>query len=60
MSAYGDSKAGLITDYEYNSICRREAMEDDERDYREPCEWDLFDDDELMGEVFKEDDIEEF
>ena len=28
MSAYSDWKYGLITDAEYNSICRREEAED--------------------------------
>ena len=28
MSAYSEWKAGLITDAEYNTICRREEYED--------------------------------
>lgn len=59
MSAWSDYKAGLLTESEYDYICRREAAEDEYEEYREPCEWDLFDDDELM-EVFEEDDIDEF
>ena len=59
MSAYSEWKAGLLTDAEYNTICRREAYEDKYEKYREPQEWDLFDDDDLM-EVFEEDDIDEF
>ena len=63
MSAYSEWKYGLITDAEYNHICREEEfwdryytehpeeLEDDDEDYREPCEWDLFDDDELMEDA---------
>ena len=29
-------------------------------EYKEPCEWDLYDDDELRGEVFLDDDLDEF
>ena len=28
--------------------------EDDYTEYREPCEWDLFDDDDLLEELFDE------
>ena len=56
MSAWSEWKAGLLTDAEYNTICRKEAYEDDCEEYREPCEWDLFDDDEL----FEEDVIDDF
>ncbi len=49
MSAYSEWKAGLITDAEYNTICRREEAED------RPW-WDTFND----GEVFEEDDIEDY
>ena len=35
MSAYGDYLAGLISDYEYTAICRREALEDREQDLEE-------------------------
>ena len=59
MSAYSEWKAGLITDAEYNTICRREAYEDEHDYYREPQEWDLFDDDDLM-EVFEDDELDEF
>ena len=44
MSAYAEWKAGLITDAEYNTICRREEYED------------RFDDE----EVFDDDDVDEF
>lgn len=49
MSAYSEWKAGLITDAEYNTICRREEAE---------CRpwWDTFKDE----EEFEEDDIDEF
>lgn len=46
MSAYSEWKAGLITDAEYNTICRREEYEDS-----------FPDDDE---EVFEDDDVDEF
>ncbi len=46
MSAYSEWKAGLITDAEYNTICRREEYEDN-----------FPDDDE---EVFEDDDVDEF
>ena len=46
MSAYSEWKAGLITDAEYNTICRREEYEDQ-----------FWDDDE---EVFEDDDVDEF
>ena len=45
MSAYSEWKYGLITDSEYESICRREAAED--MDWNEE-------------EEFIEDDIDEF
>lgn len=47
MSAYSEWKAGLITDAEYNTICRREECEDKYSDY----------DDE---EVFEDDFPDEF
>lgn len=47
MSAYSEWKAGLITDAEYNTICRREEYEDKYSDY----------DDE---EVFEDDFPDEF
>ena len=46
MSAYSEWKAGLITDAEYNTICKREEYEDR---YREEHIWD-----------FEEDDIDDF
>ena len=47
MSAYSEWKAGLITDAEYNTICRREEYEDKFSDFDEE-------------EVFEDDDIDEF
>ena len=70
MSLYGEWKAGLLTDSEYTSACKREAMEDEDRlrrertgyydedDYKELYEWDLFDDDELMGDISLETDVD--
>lgn len=49
MSAYSEWKAGLITDAEYNTICKREEYE------RRPW-WDTSDDE----EEFEEDEIDEF
>ena len=49
MSAYSEWKAGLITDAEYNTICRREEAED------RPW-WATFDEE----EVFEDDDIEDY
>lgn len=46
MSAYAEWKAGLITDAEYNTICRREEYEGRHSDF----------DDE---EAFEDDDIDE-
>lgn len=48
MSAYSDWKYGLITDSEYNTICRREEAEN------RPW-WDTHDE-----EAFEEDDIEDY
>lgn len=48
MSAYSEWKAGLITDAEYNTICRQEEAE------HRPW-WDTYDE-----EVFEDDDIDEF
>ena len=45
MSAYSEWKAGLITDAEYNTICRREEAE--ERPW-----WDTFDDEEVFEDDF--------
>ncbi len=47
MSAYSEWKAGLITDAEYNTICKREEYEDKYSDF----------DDE---EAFEDDDIDEW
>ena len=47
MSAYSEWKAGLITDAEYNTICKQEEAE------HRPW-WDTYD------EEFEEDDIDEF
>ena len=49
MSAYSEWKAGLITDAEYNTICRREEAE--ERPW-----WDTFNEE----EAFEDDDIEDY
>ena len=48
MSAYSEWKAGMITDAEYNTICRREEAE------HKPW-WDTHDDEE-----FEDDEIDEF
>ena len=40
MSAWGDYKAGLLTESEYSAICRREYLEDLAREREE----DPFDD----------------
>lgn len=48
MSLYGEFKAGLLDDYEYTALCKREALEDMDRD-----EWD-------DEEEFEDDDIDEF
>lgn len=50
MSAYSEWKAGLITDAEYNTICRREEYE--ER-FQDESEWD-------DEEVFEDDEIDDF
>ena len=47
MSAYSEWKAGLITDAEYNTICRREEYEDRFSDFDE-------------DEEFEDDDVDEF
>lgn len=49
MSAYAEWKAGLITDAEYNTICKQEESE------RRPW-WDTFSEE----EEFEDDDIDEF
>ena len=53
MSAWSDYKAGLLTEAEYNGICRREGMNDRSRLWAEGHDWD-------DEEVFEEDDIDEF
>lgn len=45
MSAYSEWKAGLITDAEYNTICRREEYEDIFLSYED--EEEAFEDDEI-------------
>ena len=45
MSAYSEWKAGLITDAEYNTICRREEAED------KPW-WDTYSDEEVFEDDF--------
>ena len=52
MSAYSEWKLGLITDAEYNSICREEEF----RDRYIEAHPEEFDDE----EVFEDDDIDEF
>lgn len=47
MSAYSEWKAGLITDAEYNTICRREEYEDRFSDFDEDEEFEDDDIDEL-------------
>ena len=47
MSAYSEWKAGLITDAEYSTICKREEYEDRFCDFDE-------------DEEFEDDDIDEF
>lgn len=49
MSAYAEWKAGLITDAEYNTICKQEESE------RRPW-WDTFSEE----EEFEDDDIEDY
>lgn len=39
MSAYSEWKAGLITDAEYNTICKREEYEDKFSDFDEEEEF---------------------
>ena len=49
----------MMTQYEVNNIENRMLVDsewDDYTEYREPCEWDLFDDEDL----FEEDMIDEF
>ena len=54
MSAYSEWKAGLITDAEYASICRKEWFEERMERWSEGHDWD---EDE---EVFEDDEIDEF
>ena len=64
MSAWSEYNAGLLTEAEYNGICKEDEWLNDH--YVEPCEWDLFDDDELVDgldlldeeDLFLEDDDE--
>ena len=51
MSAYSEWKYGLITDSEYNAICRREEAEDQ---YQDDDDW--YEEE----EVFEDDDIEDY
>lgn len=53
MSAYSEWKCGLITDAEYNTICRREWYEDKMSRWAEGHDWD-------DDETFEEDDIDDF
>lgn len=54
MSAYTEYKYGLITEAEYNTICRKEAAE------HKPW-WNTYNDDEWDEEdEFQEDEIDEF
>lgn len=49
----------MMTQYEVNNIENRMLVDsewDDYTEYREPCEWDLFDDEDL----FEEDMIDDF
>ena len=49
----------MMSQYEVNHMENRMVVGsewDDYREYREPCEWDLFDDDDL----FEEDMIDDF
>lgn len=59
MSAYAEWKAGMITDAEYNSICREEWYEERMSRWAEGHDWtDDVDDEE---EVFEDDEfIDEF
>lgn len=52
MSAYTDWKYGLITDAEYNTICREEYQRD--KDAYLSDEWDESED------FFEDDEIDEF
>ena len=45
MSAYSEWKAGLITDAEYNTICRKEWFEDRHRLWAEGHDWDVEEED---------------
>lgn len=49
MSAYAEWKAGLITDAEYNTICKQE-------EYEHRPWWDTFSEEEEL----EDDDIDEF
>lgn len=56
MSAYSDYKYGLLTEAEYNGICKREALEEAERLRREAAGYT----DENEEEYFYDDEIDEF
>lgn len=47
MSAYAEWKAGMITDAEYNSICREEAWD---ADHEDDDDEEVFEDDEFIDE----------
>lgn len=53
MSAWSDYKAGLLTESEYNYICRVEYYEDMMSRWADGHDW-------SDEEVFEEDDIDEF
>ena len=55
MSAYSEWKAGMITDAEYNTICRKEWFEDRHRLWAEGHDWDWD-----TEEDFEDDEIDEF
>lgn len=57
MSAWSDYKAGLITDAEYEYICRVEYYEDIKSRWADGHDWD---DDFDEEEEFEDDDIDEF
>ena len=53
MSLYGEYICGLIDDYEYTALCRREEREDRDRNGYLFDDWD-------ESEEFEDDDIDEF
>ena len=49
MSLYGEYKAGLIDDYLYSALARREELEQRDMDYDDEFESeDFFEDDEII------------